>query len=167
MKTRALVAVQPFAIDLSAVQCVSAESQNLNLLFAFHFDTNLNLPDREPAQYLSKHIYIWGILRQFMVSEIVLIEGSTLKNLTINFDNKRIIKNSCGPWSYNSYFQNFSLKNIQWKSEPSKCSTPSNWNIFEADFALFDYKIDISTNEKRINGHVTWWNSIRCNLSWQ
>ena len=94
-------------------------------------------------------------------------EGSTFKNLTINFDNKRIIKNSCGSWSYNSYFQNFSLKNIQWKSEPSKCSTPSNWNIFEADFALFDYKIDISTNEKRINGHVTWWNSIRCNLSWQ
>ena len=83
-----------------------------------------------------------------MVTEIVLIEGSTLKKLTINFDNKRIIKNSCGPWSYNSYFQNFSLKNIQWKSEPSKCSTPSNWNIFEADFALFDYKIDISTNEK-------------------
>ena len=58
MKTRALVAVQPFVIDLSAVQCVSAESQSLNLLFAFHFDTNLNLPDREPAQYLSKHVYI-------------------------------------------------------------------------------------------------------------
>ena len=60
--------------------------------------------------------------------------------LTINFDNKRIIKNSRRPRSYDSDFQNFTLKNIQWKSETSKCSTPSNWNIFEADFALFDYK---------------------------